>query len=137
MSNLVFRGACFFVADVEETLAFYNRTLDIPTYYLHPSRGYGELQTGKALLAFISRTFIEDMSLFGDIPIVYPRPGEPTIGAQVTFMTEHLDEVWQKAVAAGAVVHKPPAQKPWGQTVGFLFDPNGVIVELCSPSLRP
>jgi lactoylglutathione lyase len=137
MGNLTFRGSVFFVADVEETLAFYNRTLDIPTYYLHPSRGYGELQTGTTLLAFISQKFIEETDLFGSISIVYPRPGEPTIGAQVAFMTDKLDEVWQKAVDAGAVVHKAPALKPWGQTVGFLFDPNGVIVELQSPSLRP
>ena len=125
------------MANVEKTLEFYNRALDIPTYYIHPSRGYGELKTGTTLLAFISQKFIEETDLFGDISIVYPRPGEPTIGAQVAFTTEKLDEVWQKAVGAGAVVHKAPVLKPWGQRVGYLFDPNGVIVELASLSLRP
>jgi lactoylglutathione lyase len=34
------------------------------------------------------------------------------------------------------VVVKLPEAKPWGQTAGYLQDMNGVLVELCTPSLR-
>jgi predicted enzyme related to lactoylglutathione lyase len=38
-----------------------------------------------------------------------------------------------KAVAAGAVVVQEPKRMPWGQTVAHLRDPEGALIELCSP----
>ena len=35
-----------------------------------------------------------------------------------------------EAVAAGAVAVAPPAHKPWGQTVSYVRDLSGVLVEL-------
>jgi lactoylglutathione lyase len=29
---------------------------------------------------------------------------------------------------------KPLARMPWGQTVGFVRDPDGVLVEICTPA---
>jgi hypothetical protein len=28
---------------------------------------------------------------------------------------------------------QPTKQKPWGQTVGYVRDPDGFLVEICSP----
>jgi len=36
-------------------------------------------------------------------------------------------------VDAGAEIVKQPEAKPWGQTVGYLKDLNGFLVELCTP----
>jgi len=38
-----------------------------------------------------------------------------------------------RALKAGARELAAPKQKPWGQTVSYVRDPNGVLVELCSP----
>jgi uncharacterized glyoxalase superfamily protein PhnB len=38
-----------------------------------------------------------------------------------------------RAVAAGAALVTPPAQKPWGQTVAHVRDLNGVLIEICTP----
>ncbi len=35
-------------------------------------------------------------------------------------------------VAAGAVAVAPPAHKPWGQTVSYVRDLNGVLVEIAT-----
>jgi len=43
---------------------------------------------------------------------------------------------WERAISAGAAIAKEPEPKPWGQTVGYLRDCNGAIVELCTRSPR-
>jgi lactoylglutathione lyase len=35
-------------------------------------------------------------------------------------------------LAAGASAVKSPETKPWGQIVGYVRDPNGFLVEICS-----
>ena len=39
----------------------------------------------------------------------------------------------KRAVKAGATAVSEPAAKPWGQTVAYLRDKDGHLVELCTP----
>jgi uncharacterized glyoxalase superfamily protein PhnB len=39
---------------------------------------------------------------------------------------------WHRAVEAGAEVVATPTSKPWGQVVGYLRDPHGLIIEIAS-----
>jgi uncharacterized glyoxalase superfamily protein PhnB len=48
-------------------------------------------------------------------------------------VTGAVDEAFRRALAAGAEAVRPPAVKPWGQTVAYLRDPDGFLVEPCSP----
>jgi len=41
-----------------------------------------------------------------------------------------------QAVAAGAVLVTSADAKPWGQTLAYLRDLNGVLIELCTPAIR-
>ena len=136
MGQLAFRTTGFFVEDVPATLDFYCKAFGMKERYMHPSRGYGELETGDTLLSFVGKQFIEDANLLGGAQVVFPRRGEPLIGAQVAFVTEDIHADWHRAVEAGATILKPPEPKPWGQTAGYLLDMNGVVVELCTPSPR-
>ena len=112
------------------------RAFGIGKRYLHPSEGYAELATGDTLLSFVSEKFLKAANLLGDAEVVYSRRGEPLIGAQIAFVTQNLDGDWSRAVEAGATILMEPELKPWGQTVGYLQDLNGVIVELCTPNPR-
>ena len=38
-----------------------------------------------------------------------------------------------RALKAGAASVTPPETKPWGQTVAYVRDNNGFLVELCTP----
>ena len=136
MKELAFRTTGFFVEDVPATLDFYRRAFGMKERYVHPSQGYGELETGETLLSFVGRKFIEDTDLLGGARVVFPRLGEPPIGAQIAFVTEDIHADWHRAVEAGATILKAPEPKPWGQTAGYLLDMNGVVVELCTPSPR-
>ena len=54
------------------------------------------------------------------------------------FMSIEADEALaaadatDKALSAGATKVTAPAKKPWGQTVGYVRDNNGFLVELCT-----
>jgi lactoylglutathione lyase len=136
MSELQFRNSGFFVEDVVGTVDFYTRAFSFRMRYLHPSQGYAELDTGNTLLSFIGEAFLAETDLLGGAPILCARPDQPIIGAQIALVTEDLDRDWQRAIAAGATILKLPEAKPWGQIAGYLRDPNGIVVELCTPSPR-
>lgn len=51
-------------------------------------------------------------------------------------MTEDLAAVVERAVAAGATLIAAVAPQPQGQDVGYLRDPQGVLIEVCT-AVRP
>ena len=85
------------------------------------------------MLAFLSEAFIDTAGLLGDLAFSPARPDKDAPAAQIAFVTDDMDADWQRAVSAGAVVVKAPETKPWGQTVAYLRDKDGHIVELCTP----
>jgi uncharacterized glyoxalase superfamily protein PhnB len=38
-----------------------------------------------------------------------------------------------RAIAAGAQPMRAVETMPWGQTIAYVADPNGFLVELCTP----
>ena len=55
------------------------------------------------------------------------------LGVEVAFTTGDVAAAYDKALAAGAKSVSKPEQKPWGQTVAYVRDNNGFLVELCTP----
>jgi lactoylglutathione lyase len=39
----------------------------------------------------------------------------------------------ERAIAAGAKPMRPVELMPWGQTIAYVADINGFLVELCTP----
>jgi uncharacterized glyoxalase superfamily protein PhnB len=52
---------------------------------------------------------------------------------EVAFATEDVEQAYKAALDAGAVEVTRPAVKPWGQTVGYVRDINGFLIEICTP----
>lgn len=136
-NTLQLRGAHVLVEDVPKTVAFYERAFGATLKYMHPTQGYAELATGAVLLAFLSEKLLETTQLLGQTPWHKNRSGREASGSQLVFVSTNLDKDFERAVSAGAVVIKPPKPKPWGQTVGYLRDLNGYMLELCTPQTRP
>jgi lactoylglutathione lyase len=118
-----------YVREVPAAVDFYERAFGLERRYVSPEGHYGELETGDTTLAFVT---YEQAS--AHLPGGFRRNGrnEKPGGFEVALVTDDIDSVFARAVAAGAAVVAEPAQKPWGQTVGYLRDVDGVIVELCS-----
>lgn len=54
-------------------------------------------------------------------------------GIELGFITDKLPESYAQALQYGAIVVQEPKQKPWGQTVAYLRDIDGFLIELCTP----
>lgn len=121
-----------YVKDVAESLAFYEKAFGLARRFFNDENGmaYGELDTGAARLAFAS------LQLAGahlQQEFVVASPDKAPLGIEIALVTPDVAGVYNRAVEAGATVVSPPSAKPWGQTVAYVRDNAGYLVELCTP----
>jgi uncharacterized glyoxalase superfamily protein PhnB len=121
-----------YVKDVAGSLAFYEQAFGLSRRFLHDEDGkaYGELETGAARLAFASLPLVE-AHLKGGVTLA--APDKPPLGFEIALVTTDVQGLYDRARRAGAAAVAPPETKPWGQTVAYVRDKNGFLVELCTP----
>lgn len=120
----------FYVADVEKTIAFYEKAFGFNRKFITPEGDYGELITGETTIAFASFELGNSNFKKGFTKI---KNQEKPIGMELVFVTEEIESDFQKAIDAGAIEFEEVVQKPWGQKVGYLKDINGALIEICTP----
>ncbi len=120
----------FYVKDVKTTIDFYEKAFGFAPKFITPEQDYGELFSGETTIAFASIQLGHSNFKKGFQPI---SNHEKPIGAEMAFVTEHIEQDFQKAIGAGAIVFEKIIQKPWGQKVGYLRDINGILIEICTP----
>ena len=118
-----------YVADVIATVDFYERAFGLQRRFVHESNMYAEMSTGETLLAFAA----EPMAEMNGLAVRPNRKTEVAAGFEIAFVTDDPNVAYQTAVTAGAAAITAPAEKPWGQMVGYVRDLNGCLVEICSP----
>lgn len=118
-----------YVADVRAAVGFYERAFGFAPRFVAEDGEYGELETGATTLSFASA----GMAAANGTAIELPDPARPAPGIEIAFATDDVVAAWERALAAGAVAVVEPAAKPWGQTVAYVRDPFGVLVEICTP----
>lgn len=116
------------VPDVGAAVGFYERAFGLARRFVDPSGEYAEMETGATALAFSSHALVARLG-FED-----PGHARPH-GTEIALVTDEdrVAEAYERAVGAGAEVVARPERRPWGQVVGFVRDPNGFLVEICSP----
>ncbi|HTQ52563.1 MAG TPA: VOC family protein [Candidatus Acidoferrales bacterium] len=121
-----------YVNDVAASLAFYEKTFGLARRFFHDDHGkaYGELETGATRLAFVSLPLAREHL---KQEIVAAAPDKAPLGVEIALTTPDVPALFKRAVDAGATVVSEPATKPWGQTVAYLRDNSGFLVELCTP----
>ena len=115
-----------YVEDVSEALLFYRDAFELDVKFIHESKLYGELKTGETILAFSDKKFVSE-SLGIEIDL------EKRSSFEIAFSVVDVESAYKYALKKGAKPFHPPEQKPWGQTVAYVRDPFGTIVEICSP----
>lgn len=118
-----------YTPNVPAALSFYERAFGLSRRFLHESNDYGELNTGATVLGFAD----DKLAVLNGLTVRPNRPGEPAAGVEIALVTDDVAAAYAVAVAAGAAPVREPEKKPWGQTVAYLRDPDGVVVELCTP----
>jgi lactoylglutathione lyase len=116
-----------YVEDVKASLDFYEKAFGLKMRFFHESGDYGELETGATALAFSSRRLMTQLRK-------NPYPADARAPSfEIAFTTDDVPAALERAVAAGAGLMQPPERMPWGQTVAYVADPDGFLVEICSP----
>ena len=116
-----------YVPDVPATLKFYEAAFGLTTRFLHESGDYGELETGTTALAFSAHSLMQQL---GKNPQA-ANAHAPSF--EIALCTPDVPAALARAVAAGATPMRPVEVMPWGQTIAYVADLNGFLVELCTP----
>lgn len=124
-----FRWTIFYVVDVTATIEFYERAFGLSRRFVAEDSSYGEVETGETRLGFAAMHMSEGALPGGVLPLE-PK-GKPQ-AAEIGFATDDVAAGYRRAVEAGATAISAPEEKPWGQTVAYVRDPNGVLVEIGS-----
>ena len=120
--------ANLYVANVQQSVAFYEQAFGLKLRFMHESGHYAEMETGLTTLAFCQHELAESLH-----PGSYEKsqPYKAPLGAQISFEPEDVLAAYDKAVAAGAGPYSKPEVMPWGWVSAFVRDPDGFLVELC------
>jgi uncharacterized glyoxalase superfamily protein PhnB len=119
-----------YVKDVARAVDFYERAFGLKRRFVHDSGQYAEMETGESTLGFVAEDLARSNLPAGIRPL---DPSAPPFGVEIALVTEDVPAAWERATAAGAASTAPPKQKPWGQTVAYVRDPEGMLVELATP----
>ena len=115
-----------YVEDVNATVNFYEKAFGLKRRFVHESNTYAEMETGQTALAFADEKIITH-------PFQRNRSTKEASGVEIALVADNIQQQFKHALEAGAVSVVKPIKKPWGQTVCYVKDNNGCLVEICSP----
>lgn len=119
-----------YVPNVSATVSFYEQAFGLTRRFMHESLQYAEMETGGTALAYASHELANSNLPDGfQENSLSNRPA----GMEICFVAEDVSSAFLRAVEAGAVAVVEPKVKPWGQTIAYVRDPNGTLVEIASP----
>lgn len=123
--------AIYYVDDVEATLRFYEQGFGLARLFITPESDYGELETGATTLAFVSAELaVSNLDSAGGFTRL-ARAGGPS-GFSITLICDDVAATVQSALDVSASRYVDPVQKPWGQQVAYVLDPNGALIEIAT-----
>ncbi|MEE3718019.1 VOC family protein [Tumidithrix elongata RA019] len=119
-----------YVKDVAESVAFYERAFGLTRRFVDESGQYAEMETGNTTLSFAANKLAKS-----NLPSGFQENNLSSLpaGIEIGLVTEDVPTAFTIAVEAGAIAVAEPKVKPWGQTVAYVRDRDGILVEICSP----
>lgn len=124
-----FAYTIFYVKDVTRTISFYEKAFNFQRKFISENNEYGELITGDTTLSFASIELGKSNLTKGFLESdVNAKP----FGMEIGFTTDDVDATVSAALSAGAIEVEKAKVKPWGQTVAYVKDPDGFLIEICT-----
>lgn len=118
-----------YVENVRETVSFYERAFGLERRFIHESDLYAEMETGDTALAFAG----DEAAEMSNLAISSNRKDKLSAGWEICLVCDDVNNAYANAVKNGAVPLSPPEEKPWNQTISYVKDLNGCLVEIASP----
>lgn len=130
MSTVRFGYTIVYVPDVRAALDFYTSAFGFEQGFVSPDGSYGELVTGETTLSSASESLGDSHFERG---FLRHSLSNPPFGTELAIVTDDVEATIGSALDAGAQPLIPAEVKPWGQTVAWVRDPHGVLIEICTP----
>jgi len=115
-----------YVDSLEKTKRFYGELLGLELRNEFGS--YIEYQTGSTILSMNTRAGGREVT---QLPI--PDGLQKCNTFELGFVTEQVEELVERVREAGVPILLEPTEKPWGQKVAYIEDPDGHYIEICTP----
>lgn len=119
-----------YVPNVAKSMDFYEQAFGLEKGFFHESGVFGEMATGMTKLAFCEKGLASESCA---MPVDTAGEISDKRSSEIAFVIENVDQCFEKAVQAGAAPKVEPHDKPWGQRIAYVLDPDGNLVEICSP----
>ncbi len=119
-----------YVPDVKRSLEFWQRAFGLELAFMSDSGEYAALKTGETTLGFVAHKYIRE-HVPGGFRAAQTDEAPPPF--EIALTTDDVAGALDRAVKAGARKVMVPKQMPWGQTVAYVRDGDGNLVELCTP----
>ncbi|WP_288788913.1 VOC family protein [uncultured Elizabethkingia sp.] len=122
----------FYVKNVSKSIEFYEKSFGFERKFITPENDYGELNTGETSIAFASLELANTNLADGFTPA---NLNNKPFATEIGLITDNPENTVQQSLQYGATLVQKPLQKPWGQTVAYIRDIDGFLIEICSPML--
>ena len=119
-----------YVNDVTNSIEFYERSFGFERKFVTPENDYGELDTGQTTISFASIELAKNNLKRG---FLESKLSQKPFAIELGLVTEKVNEVVKRAVQNGAKIEEEATEKPWGQTVAYVRDIDGFLLEICTP----
>lgn len=125
-----FSYTILYVRDVTQSVAFYQQVFGLKQRFIHESGQYAEMETDTTTLAFAANELAKS-----NLPQGFAENSLSSLptGIEIGFVTDDVAFTVKGAVEAGANIVVEPKVKPWGQTVAYVRDLDGILVSINSP----
>jgi uncharacterized glyoxalase superfamily protein PhnB len=125
-----FAYTILYVQDVNASLLFYEKAFGFARKFIAPGNEYGELSTGNTTLSFASVKLATSNLPDG---FIESNTSNKPFAVEIAFTTDDVEKTVTAALQQGAISVAPAKTKPWGQTVAYVRDPDGFLIEICTP----
>jgi lactoylglutathione lyase len=125
-----FAYTILYVQDVVKTIGFYTSAFGFEKRFIAPDNSYGEIVTGNTTLSFASVTLAKTNLKDG---FTESSITQKPFAIEIGFTTDNVEDTLNTAVSAGGILIEKPKTKPWGQVVAYVRDPDGFLIEICTP----
>ncbi|WP_333661970.1 VOC family protein [Chishuiella changwenlii] len=125
-----FQYTILYVEDVTKSIEFYENSFGFERKFITPENDYGELNTGDTTISFASKTLATSNLKNG---FVESNISQKPFAIELGLVTDDVEKYIHQAIQNGAIIEQEAKQKPWGQTVAYIRDIDGFLIELCTP----
>ncbi|MCU0421999.1 MAG: VOC family protein [Bacteroidia bacterium] len=119
-----------YVSNVTRSIEFYEQAFGFERKFITPENDYGELLSGETTISFVSKELANSNLKNG---FIESSPSDKPFGIELALVTDNVQAIVDKAIALGGLLTEQPIQKPWGQTVAYIRDIDGFLLEICTP----